>query len=495
MLVLAALLMPAPVRAQRAPIFFEPGHWTYDAIRRLRVAGVAPPASDPAVAPITLQHSRAVFQHAAAEAERQGRAELAQLATAYLGLLEPLDTAGVLSAAAIRAGWLRAHGEARGGDGYFVDFDWQGAQPIGGATGPAAAVRAYGWLHPRVAWSIDGGYLGEEWVIPAATAAAALGPFDIWAGRRRLHYGVGRGGAIVLGSGHNVQPDLAHRAFATVDGVGVHVREPFQLPFFLRFLGPTRIEVVASRLPRNGLVERPFVVFGRIVATPFTPRLTLGVNRGAIFGGEGNPITPRTLGGLLIGLHRAGFENQVASVLVRVRPPLGRFPLELYYEGGMDDTAGSFHDVPATIVGFDIGPLPGLSAVSAVVEHARYAALCCGNTIWYRNVFLRGSWADEGRLFAHPLGGHGREWLAHLRVDIPEHALLTRAEAFVRHRGAENLYAPEWQGRSHGGSLTVEYAPRTDTVLRIDAGFEDARQWTLQRFSATVSHTWGLRTR
>jgi hypothetical protein len=219
------------------------------------------------------------------------------------------------------------------------------------------------------------------------------------------------------------------------------------------------------------------------------------VNRGAIFGGKGNPITLRTIGGLLIGLHRDGFENQVASVLLRVRPPLGRFPLELYYEGGMDDTAGSFRDVPAAIAGFDVGALPGLSALGVGLEHARYAPYCCGNTIWYRNLFLRGSWANEGRLFAHPLGGHGREWLGHVRVDLPGSALLMRAEVFARRRGAENLYAPERQGRSRGASITLEYAPRSGTDVRVDAAIEDARQWTLQRFSAMISHALGARPR
>jgi hypothetical protein len=492
---LALAVTIAPAEAQRAPIFLEPGHWSFDAIRRLNAAGVAPAASDPSAAAVTLQSARAVFTHAAAEALRQGRDELSQLAEGYLSLLSALDTTGVLANASLRAGWVRTHGEALGGDGYFVGIDWTGARPLDGTSGPAGAVLAYGWLHSRVAWSIDGGYIGDDWTLPAAAGALAVGPIDVWAGRRRLHYGAGRGGAIVLGSGLSVVPELAHRVFATADGIGVQVREPFYFPWVLRALGPTRVEVVAGRLSRNGLVEAPYVVFGRLVSSPFTRRLTLGVNRGAIFGGEGKRLTLRNLGGLFLGLHNAGFENQVFSVVVRLRPPLGAVPLELYYEGGMDDTAGSFKDVPATIVGFDLGALPGMSAIAAGVEHAQYAAYCCGNTIWYRNVFFRGSWADEGRLFAHPLGGHGRQWLAHLRLDLPQHGLLARAEAFVRKRRRENLYAPEQTGRSFGGSLTLEYSPRAGTALRLDGGFEDGERWRVQRISALVSHTLKPRSR
>ncbi|MGH7448971.1 MAG: capsule assembly Wzi family protein, partial [Longimicrobiales bacterium] len=274
----------------------------------------------------------------------------------------------------------------------------------------------------------------------------------------------------------------------TFEGIGIHVREPFSFPWLLRVLGASRIEIVGGRISRNGRVESPNVVFGRFTASPFSDRFTLGVNRGAIFGGEGNGVTLGRLIGLIAGLHNFGFENQVISAVMRYRPPVGTLPLELYLEFGADDTAGAVRDVPTYITGFDVAAVPGLPALAIGFEHTRYSGSCCGNPPWYRNVFFRGSWSDEGRLFAHPLGGHGYEWLAHGRLDLPGSGVLLRAEGFNRWRGHENLFAPERAGLSVGGTVSLVLR-RGSSVLRLDAGYEDAASWNQHRLSAMLSHT------
>ncbi|HUF52037.1 MAG TPA: capsule assembly Wzi family protein, partial [Longimicrobiales bacterium] len=321
---MVALMAPAAALAQVAPVFIEPGHWSYAAIRRLSVAGVAPAASDPTPAPVTRALAAAIFAHAQLRAAERGAGDLAGLAQAWLERLHAEgDTAGVVAGAQVRAGWTATAGEALAGQGQFKEEDWTGAQPIAGASAPAAALRAHGFLHPSLSWSVDAGRLGNEWVVPAAALGFSIGAFDGWAGRRRLHYGVGHGGGTVLGSGLDQNPELARRTVAPFDGLGLHVREPFHFPYLLRYLGPTRIEIAAGQLARNGKVEDPYIVFGRLISSPFTRRFTLGINRGAIFGGEGNPITVGRLLGLLIGLHggEAGeFENQVFSTIMKIRP-------------------------------------------------------------------------------------------------------------------------------------------------------------------------------
>jgi hypothetical protein len=234
-------------------------------------------------------------------------------------------------------------------------------------------------------------------------------------------------------------------------------------------------------------VESPNVVFGRLTASPFSDRLILGVNRGAVFGGEGNGVTPRRLLGLLAGLHNAGFEDQVITAVLRYRPPLGVWPLALYLEFGADDTAGALTDVPTYVAGLDVAAVPGLPGLALSVEHARYSGSCCGNPPWYRNVFFRGSWSDEGRLFAHPLGGHGWEWLAHARLDLPGQGLLLRAQASNRWRGHENLFAPERAGTSLGGDASIEWHSGR-SMVRLDGGYEDGAAWSQFRFSAMLSH-------
>jgi hypothetical protein len=492
LLTLFLICWTTPAAAQTAPVFLEPGHWAYEAIRGLNRAGVAPQASDPALATVTLEHARAVFAHAAVHAEEDGRTALAAQALAYLRLLSLHgDTAGLLAGAAVRAGWAAAGGEALGGDGYYVDEDWQGSRPVGRSSEPAAALRAHGYVRPWLSWSVDAGRLGGEWRVPAATAGVRLGSFDAWAGRRRLHYGIGNGGGTVIGGGLHDVPDLAHRTMYTFEGGGIQVRDPFRIPY-LHFLGPVRVEVAGGQLPRNGLVERPYVVFGRMVGMPFSPRFTLGINRGAIFGGEGNPITAGRLLGLLAGMHggeHGEFENQVFSVVMRYRPPLGRLPIEAYLEWGMDDTAGAVKNAPAVIAGLEVGPLSDRGPFSAGLEYARYPRSCCGQPIWYRSVFFRGSWADEGRLFAHPLGGHGTELLAHARIDLPGRGVLVGASAFMRDRGEENLFAPDRRSRSLGGTASVEHPLATRTSVRFNGSVELARQWDTFRFTMMVAHT------
>jgi hypothetical protein len=488
--VLLLLVAVAAAEGQQAPLFLEPGHWSYDAVRRLNGAGLAPPASDPALAPLTVQHALNVFAHAGEAARERGLTDLLLLAEGYrLALLTETDTVGRLAASRARVGWAAARGGALGGDGYFIFEDWEGAVPLPSANGPVVTWQGHGHLRPWLSWSADGGWIADEPVLLAASVAAAAGPFDLWAGRRRLQYGMGRGGAVNIGGAFNETPLLAHRTGYVFEGIGGHVREPFDFPWHLRVLGPTRIEAVLGRLSRNGRIEGPFVAFGRLVGTPFTPRITLGVNRGAIFGGEGIPITAGRLLGLVFGMHGgdAGeFENQVFSIVGRVRPPLGPLPLELYAEWGMDDTSGAIATVPALITGLDIAAVPGLPALAVGIERTYFAESCCGNPIWYRSVWFRGSWADEGRLFAHPLGGHGTEWLGHARLDLPQHGVMVSGELYTRERGHENLFALERRGRSTGGAAGVTLLTRFGEV-RVDAAMERAVGWDVGRLSATLS--------
>jgi hypothetical protein len=480
---LILMVCASPLAAQRAAVFLEPWHWSYDAVRRLTVAGLTPPASDPAYTSMTVQHAHAVLRFARERAEQTGRADLGDQIRHYQRMLDmEADTSGPLAAARLRGGWAAASGEALGGDGYYPDEDWQGSQAVASTSEPALAASAHGHLLPWAAWSLDAGRAGGEWRVHSGALALRLGAFDGWAGRRALDYALGYGGSTVLGGGVTSVPDLAFRTRYVFDGIGLQVRDPFHIPY-LRFLGPVRAEVVGGRLPRNGNVDRPFVVFGRLMGTPFSSRLTLGINRGAIFGGRDNDITAARLLGLLTGLHggeHGEFENQVLSVLIRYRPPLGSIPLQAYLEWGMDDTAGAVKNAPAVIAGVEVAALPGLADLSVVLEHTRYPASCCGNPIWYRSVFFRGSWADEGRLFAHPLGGHGTEWLGRVRYDVPGPGVLAGATLFARRRGHENLFAPDREGRTLGGSASIEYV-RGRTSVRVDGGLEDAATWSSHR--------------
>jgi hypothetical protein len=489
--VLAAVAVQ-PAAGQRAAVYLEPGHWSWDAIRRLHAAGLAPPAGDRVSASVTRRHALAVFTASEEAARAAGRTDLAVLAASYRSLLlAESDTAGLIAGAALSAGWASAAGDARGGDGYFIMEDWQGAQPLPRLRGPGAGMRAWGWAGDRLGWAADIGWLGDDAVVGAATLSAALGPFDVWAGRRRLQYGVGRGGGTVMAGALHAPPALWQRTGYTFQGAGAEVREAFHFPGFLRFLGATRIEATMGRMARVGRVDRPWVAFGRLVGSPFSERFTLGVNRGAIFAGDDIPITPGRLFGLLYGAHGGEggeFENQVFSAIATFRPPLGHaLPLLLYVEWGMDDTSGAVSNTPGVVAGFDLGAVPGLPALAVGAERTSFAQSCCGQPIWYRHIYYRGSWADEGRLFAHPLGGHGREWLAHARLDLPARGVLARADVYTRDRYHENLFALERMGRSRGASAGLEARLPGRASLRLDADYERGVDWEATRLTTFLT--------
>jgi hypothetical protein len=491
LLLLVLLAGALPARAQQAPVYLEPGHWTYDALRRLTTAGLIAGANSPAWAPMSVRHAYARFDDAAEAADRNGRADLSRLAHAYAALLaEEADTVSSM-AASLRLGWAAATGEALGGDGYYVGEDWEGAKPLQAVSAPVVALEAHGHIASWLAWSANGGWIADEWMVPAAMVTARFGPFDGWLGRQRLHYGIGHGGATVIGGGRLDVQELVPRTQYVFEGAALAVRDPFRYPGFLRFLGASRIEAAVGRLDRVGRVDRPWVVFGRLMSTPFSERFTIGINRGAVFAGDGIPITGSRLAGLLLGLHggdHGEFENQVFSALAHYRSPLNWFPLAFYLEWGMDDTSGAVRDTPGTVAGLEVGPFPGPVAVSAGVEHTYFPGSWRGKPPWYRHVFYRGSWADEGRLFAHPLGGHGREILGHVRIDEPQHGRFIGAELYFRQRRFENLFAPEREGASWGGTLSTQQRVRAGTALRLDAGIERGDGWHVAKVAATLRH-------
>jgi hypothetical protein len=495
-LVLAALCcMPAAGAAQAAPQYLPPGHWTHDAVRRLNGLGVAPPSSDPSLAPMTLQHALHVFSAARETAEAGGRPEIAALASAYADWLVAGRAGAGAQRLRIAAGPVVLRGEMRASQEHNPALDTVSAFHPDVASA-SVLLEGGGPLPLGLAWSLSAASVGDRLVVPVATISAALGPLDVWAGRQRLHFGVGRSGGVTTGSGWHGAPHL-YRSAGGVTGFGIATREPFHFPSFLRVLGPDRIEFAVGRAERAGDVEAPWVVMGRLIGTPFSRRFTLGLNRGAIFGGSDRPVTLRRLFGVLIGEYsgdvdgaRSAFENQVLSGVIRYRAPLGRaVPLEVLLEVGADDMAGAISEAPGIVAGFDVAALPGLGQVSLNMEYTRFAAGWEGNLrAWYRNGDFGGSWSDDGRLFGHPLGGHGEEAQVRIGYSAPERGTVVAVTGFTRDRRTYNLYAPEREGRSHGGSLAVEMDGKSGWGLRAWASYEGGADWRTHQVHSALSY-------
>lgn len=499
LLAIPALAAPGPAAAQAdtvaspAPEFAAPflpdDHWSLGAVRRLYGLGLTPPGFDPGRRTLSRREAGALLLRAAELAEA-GAPRAARIARAYaLRFAEEFPaTAAALEGRATGAAWLgRAdvlagvelrRGAVRAGSGYANGSGWTGPEPAGDVAGGVLGASGAVALHPYVAAVLAPVLRSGRLDLADAHIVAVVRGVGAWVGRRPVGFGPGVGGALVLD------------AAVPFDGGGLFLARPLTLP---GPLGPLRLETFVSRMERNGPVLRPWVWAARAGLVPH-PRLALGVNRGAVFGGSGNgEFSLRDLAYVIVGKHggeRSEAENQVVALDAMFRPPLGRLPLVLYVEWGFEDSAGAWKDVPAVVAGIELSAVPGLEALALGVERTAFAGSCCGNPIWYRHwAFLQG-WTDGGVPLGHPLGGHGSEWLLHARADLLDARLLLAGRAFTRHRGAENLFAPDRQGPSRGADLWARYRVRRawDAIAR--AFFETGeRDWHEARVLA------GLRAR
>jgi hypothetical protein len=309
---------------------------------------------------------------------------------------------------------------------------------------------------------------------------AAAGRFAASVGRQPVGYGHASGGGVVMS------------ANAPLIRAEVQTPQALRPGGPLRFLGDVTLHTFATRLTESRHPGGPYLWGAHLGVRPHE-RFAIGINRGAIFGGDSiaEPMSMRMLAGIFVGVLSDNYENQVVSVDARWRLPTeGWLPAVLYAEWGAEDGAGAWWSVPGIVGGVLLPSLPGLPQVAGRVEHAWFATVCCGNPPWYLHVHFPGGWAAGGEPLGHRLGGEGRETRLELAGDEGAARLRWEAAAFVRHRSDEgyllpiaggNLYVPTRAGRSTGGSLgaALRVAPRVElrgTVFR-DAGDGWREQW------------------
>jgi hypothetical protein len=470
--------------------YLAPDHWVMDALRRLDALGLLGGAYDPALPGIDRVVAVRLLERAGREAEL-GRRDLVPAVEDYRARF-----AAQYPVAAGGAGQRGSRLQAGGGElsaGYthndaelltsvgtppIPKRPWIPDQPAALAAPQRDAVVAgevSGYWGRHVAGAVGAALEGGEARLGETQLVGAVGPVHAWAGRRRMRIGHGDGGIIVSGA-------------IPMDGAGI-ASEPFRLPWALAHIGDIRIATALGQLERTEPYEDPWLWLFRAAVVPH-PRVTLGLNRAAIAvkvdGGFGDRL--RQIAYIAIGKHGATpddnmRDNQMASVDLRYRPPLGSLPLSLYLEWGLDDSAGSWKNVPGIVGGAYLGAIPGAPSLAAGIERAHFAERCCGNIWWYRHSGFTGGWSDERRPLGHPLGGHGDEWAGRVDATLMDAAVLVKARGYLRDRGDENLFAPTFQGESRGGSITVLAAPERPPLLnRVEMGgrveWEDGDEWS-----------------
>jgi hypothetical protein len=457
LLVLACVAAPASASAQQAAYasdLLPPGHWVQEAALRLYALGAAPHGFDPGAGTLSKREAVALLRHAGEHDAAGG------LARAYLArLLEEFPETGgrgsrapaPLGVDAALSGLVRdSAGLAWPGAGYdSLLHGWTGAPAAEDGSLLQARFGFATTLHRRVALAGDARIGGGRVDVADLHAALLAGPVALWAGRRPIRYGTHLGGPVALGGP------------VPYDGGGFHLPEPLTLPSILRYIGPIRLESFLARVDQAAPVDRPWFWGARVHVAPH-PRLALAFNRAAMFGRhDGSPITFANILHILFGIHSGGseFENQIASVELRVRPPIPRLPALVYIEWGLEDSAGAWYKVPGILAGVELPALPGLPSASAGIEHTFFRPSCCGNPIWYRHWFFTEGWTQSGLPLGHPLGGHGAETRGRLRWETPSARLALETQLFRRERRFENLFHPDRGGVSHGGEVRLRFRP------------------------------------
>jgi hypothetical protein len=361
-------------------------------------------------------------------------------------------------------------------------------RPLGDVAGPRATLAA-GVASPWASVSGEGAYRGGQAVLREWDVGVGFGAFQLSAGRAQVGYGWGRTGGIVYST-----PDALPR-------IELESTRPFHLPWVFRRVGPVTLHTFAG--PVNDPARHPTgpKLWGMRVAVQPHPRLTLGANRGSMFGGAGDPTTVKNLASMLLGVVRSNFENQVVSLDARYRLPTDRvLPATAYLEWGADDAAGAFDETPGRVVGLFLPALPAAPQVAAGAEYTYFKHWCCGHGPWYFNATFPGNWAVRDRPLGHPLGGEGAEYAAYVQAELWDARLRLDGRAFLRDRSARslaggvftgggNLFTPQRAGRSTGGSAraALRLAPRAD--LRAEWTLDDGDGWREQSLGTSLAWT------
>ena len=485
--------------------FLPSNHWAVDAARRASMLGLAPRrfgwgdgSLTQAAVGWTLYEARALSASSAAPLRDVLSSEWRRFALEFPAVAARLvrDAARddsttrprerVPVAASVTAGLVSSNGRllpVRSLDRTRENVS--PPEPLGDLDDGDLELRVGSLAGRYAAAEVAGGRSNADWQIQDWHVLAAIGSFGGWVGKRAPDFGPGVGGGLVLDGR------------AEIAGGGVTLVNPIRLPSVFKFLGPVRAEAFLSRLDSSAATQHPWLFASHLSFAPH-PRLLLGATQAFMFSGSGlPPFTFRNFKEMFLthGIKVTGreFENGLASVEARWRPPIPKLPAVLYAEWGTDDNHSAWFKFPAVVAGVSLPSLPIAPSVSLGLERSSFSAPCsdCNGcaceyyATWYRHYVFMDGWTVDRQPIGHPLGGAGTEWLVYGRFDDVVRRVRLDWQAFTRDRHRFNLYAPTRQGGSTGGRASIEY--RLTPALELRAGVEiehGTRDWTASSLSA-----------
>lgn len=480
----------APARQFASP-FLPAGHWAITTVRHLSALGLTDRRFGWGDGSLTQREVARALRDAAtspppgppgaarAEFTAIARDAWARFAAEFPATVRALDEGG-RTVATRPEGWAMAAFDRHTGvlpTGHTLSKerdDYASPSPLPGIATGVGEVNASTMVTPYLAASITPEW-GPDLTVREGYGMAAWRTVGVWGGRRAMAYGPGAGGGLIF------NPAVAF------DGGGLFLTEPITLPWILRYLGPTRFETFLSRLDSSGAIKHPWVTGSHISIQPH-PRVLIGATHASMFGGDSG-VAPIRWSTIFDMFHSHGinagygeFENGLASVELRYRPPLGTLPVTAYIEWGADDNHSAWILFPGTTAGAELSAVPGLPKMAVGLERTSFAHAPLPNgpnrnyyAVWYRHYLFRDGWSKDRMLIGHPLGGDGLEWLAYAKLDAPERRLQVNVRAFTRERGFYNVYAQTRAGRSAGGDVAAEVRATGQFNAVLNASLEVGR--------------------
>jgi hypothetical protein len=235
---------------------------------------------------------------------------------------------------------------------------------------------------------------------------------DLIAGKDSQWWGPGYNGALLLSN--NPEP---------LTFVSLTNPQPVLLPWILEYLGPFRFTVFATRLEKNrNDVPEPILWGMRLNFKPH-PYLEVGLERTAIFGGQGRSesLTAWWRSFTGVGENKTGVDSgdQRAGFDLKLTIPFQLQPLQLYVEADGEDEAGGWPSKWAYLTGIY---LPRILNIERVGLRAEYATTHVSGfpNVWYTHYIYTSGYTYKGRIIGHHMGTDSNDIFLELSYLIPE---------------------------------------------------------------------------
>lgn len=256
--------------------------------------------------------------------------------------------------------------------------------------------------------------------------------------------------------------------------------KPSRLPFILKYLGPFRFTLFASRLEKERDFSEPYLWGLRFNFKPI-PYLEVGLQRTAILGGEGRSESLKTWRNSLTGKgeNEVGVEagDQRAGGDIKITLPFNAQPLQLYAEAAGEDEAGGLPSKLAYLGGLY---LPRILSIESVGFRAEYAVTHVKGSpdVWYNHNIYTSGYTYKSKTIGHHMGGDSED----IFLEMNYRMQVIRSRVYVSYdRERHNLSNSQRASKQEAsvrlkivrGSMDIEAGLRTAWLRGTDGSKEN----------------------